>query len=725
MMKESMTHVRKLITLTGLTILGLAFASTMALAQSRIVDGPVTLQIAAESPSAVPGQTVSLGLYFEIEDHWHLYWLNPGDAGLPPRVRWEHPEGVQIGDLQFPYPELIRYPPLASYGYEYELLLPFSVTVPETAVPGEQIELVANVSWLVCKEECIPGKGTVTFSLPVVAQAEAPNEFWSTKFNDTRFRMPIELPGWSAGVVGTDEAMIVTVVPPSPYTDPLDSIFFFPLTDGLVEAIGTQSITVEDSLFSLSLPRTVANLPVPDTVSGILYNPNGWRGEGSEQALWLTATSDGVTTAGAAATTDSGITIWQAILFAFVGGIILNLMPCVLPVLSLKILGFVQQAGEDRSKILSHGLVFTLGVLVSFWILAGALLILQATGSAIGWGFQLQSPAFLVVLSGFMFLFGLNLLGVFEIGTSMQSVGGQVVGKQGNAGSFLNGVTATVVATPCTAPFMGAALGFALSQPAIVAMGVFTALGLGMAAPYLVLSAFPRLLQFVPKPGAWMESLKQFMGLLLLGTILWLSWVLGLQAGATAVSWLLVGLFVLGLAAWIYGRWGSLARTTAVRRSATALTVLLIAAGLFFSIQNVNVEAKSYQAGLMANPGTTSSNTSGLSWEPFSQSLVTSYLEANSPVFVDFTAAWCISCQVNKRVALKNDDVVAEFERLGVRPVIADWTSRDEMITQALAEFGRNSVPLYVLYDGKGGEPIILPEVLTPGIVLESLERLN
>ena len=402
-----------------------------------------------------------------------------------------------------------------------------------------------------------------------------------------------------------------------------------------------------------------------------------------------------------------------AIVFAFVGGMILNLMPCVLPVLSLKIMGFIQQAGEDKRKTRKHGLAFTLGVLVSFWVLAGLLIALRAGGEYLGWGFQLQSPSFVIVLSILLFLFGLNMFGVFEIGTTLTSAG-QNLKNTGYFGSFISGVLATIVATPCTAPFMGSALGFALSQPVYVSLLVFTFLGLGMALPYVLLTNIPKLLKFVPKPGAWMESFKQFMGFLLMATVLWLMWVLSFQTGSEGVLLLLASLIIASLGGWIYGRWGNIAKEVKIRRVAQFLSIIIIIGSLIFSLKNI--EAKT-------STDTSTIKQGRIEWQRYSPEKVEEAVKAGKSVFVDFTAAWCLSCQVNERVAFSSKDVQDEFTNKKIIAFRGDWTNSDPVITKALAKFGRNSVPLYVLYK-PGEKPVILPEILTPDIVLNELNKL-
>ena len=381
---------------------------------------------------------------------------------------------------------------------------------------------------------------------------------------------------------------------------------------------------------------------------------------------------------------EEPIGIWIALLSAFLGGIILNLMPCVLPVLSLKILGIVQQSGEDSRKRIKHGIAFTLGVLASFLVLAGVLLLLRAGGEQLGWGFQLQSPAFIILLTILLFLFALSMFGVFEIGTSLTTVGQKSSNDTGFVGSFSSGILATVVATPCTAPFMGSALGYALSQPTIVALLIFAMLGLGMALPYLLLTTVPGLVKYIPRPGAWMESFKQFMGFLLMATVLWLLWVFSLQVGAEGLLILLAAFIIVSIGGWIFGRWGNIAKPKPTRIKAILLTALFIIGGVVFAFKYIDTNVQISQSIEQGN----------INWQKFTPELLKKSLQEGKPVFIDFTAAWCLSCQVNEKVAFGSKDVQKAFKKLDVVMLKADWTNSDEMITKELAKFGRNSVPL-------------------------------
>lgn len=677
--------------------------------------GAVTIELISEFTTLKPGSTQTVALRFEIAPHWHLYWHNPGDAGLPPTISWTLPDGFAAGELQFPTPEKILLPPLASYGYEGDLYLLADLVIPPSAIPGSSVTLSGLCKWLVCKEQCVPGQAKVSLTIPISDEVPKHDPRWLNPIQDSRFRQPITLTDWKGIAWVEDTKITLELMVPRSFSGSLDSLLFFPLQEGFVEPFPAQELTVSGSSVLLTLKRQMVDPSPPVEFSGIVYNPSGWRGVGSEEGLWIeTDVRLQARQAQAVGSTEIS-SLWSALLFAFLGGLILNLMPCVLPVLSLKILSFVNQAGAKHGKIIRHGVMFTLGVLVSFWALAGTLLALKAGGEQIGWGFQLQSPVFLGLIALFMFLFGLNLLGVFEIGESMTSVGSVTAGKTGDGAAFVNGLIATVVATPCTAPFMGAAMGFTLSQPAPIALLVFTAVGLGMAAPYLLLSAFPQLLKYLPKPGRWMESLKQFMGFLLLATVIWLATVLIGVGGPLSIIWLLVAMLLCGVAAWVYGRWGTLVATAASRFTAAVTALLLVAAGAYLFLQNA--ESAGIGAPNVLPKGET--GVAGLQWEPYTTATLEQYRQEGRAVFVDFTADWCLSCKFNEATALNTASVREAFDAGRIIAMKGDWTRRDDEITSALAQFGRNSVPLYVFYPPNHGEPMILPELLTEAIVLE------
>ncbi len=703
-------------------------------------------ELVVETTSIKPGQPFWAGLRMKMDEHWHTYWRNPADSGLPTKIHWALPDGFQAGEINWPYPQKIVLDILASYGYEGETMLLVEITPPTELAPGGTVDVGAYASWLVCADICLPGESGYQVTLPVSTDAPQADERWTDLFARTRENLPVAVPGWHVEAAITDSTVALHAAPPEWFAGNLTSVEFYPYYEDLIDYVSPQKLEKTETGYLLTMRRSGFYTDRPDQIAGVLVSPDGWRGPGSERALAVNAVytdvlpaavaaigspGSGETAAGTgisavsslAATVASGDLVsglWQALLFALVGGLILNLMPCVLPVLSIKVLGFIHQAGDDPAKARRHGLVFTAGVLVSFLALAAVLIGLRAGGEQLGWGFQLQSPAFIVVLSVIIFMFGLSLFGVFEIGTSLVGLGGRADSGSGLSGSFLSGVLATVVATPCTAPFMGVALGYALTQSAVQSLAIFGFLGLGMALPYLTLSSVPALLRYVPKPGAWMESFKQFMGFLMMATVVWLLWVLNLQTDPNLVALVMVLLVLVALGSWILGRWGGIASGSRSRMTARAAAAVIIIASMAAVLSQVPAPAKAERTA--AAP----MYSAGLEWEPFSRQLVQDLRTSGKAVFVDFTAAWCLSCQVNKRVALSDSRVVEQFENLGVVPVQADWTSRDPEITRALAEFGRNSVPLYVLYTGgPDAEPEILPELLTPGLVLDALKKVE
>jgi thiol:disulfide interchange protein len=677
----------------------------------------VEAQLVTELVSVQPGTRFTIALRMKMDEHWHTYWRNGADSGLPTEITWTLPEGYTASEISWPYPEKIDTPPLITYGYHDQVFLLTEITVPENVQASEQIKIAAKADWLECDDVCIPGGVELEINLKVADGTPQIDEKWIKDFADARARLPITSSGWRFAASENNGELILQGQAPDWFDSDLGDVYFFAYEYGLIEYEKPQMAEFKDEVLTIKLVRPEGAEKM--AVEGILVSQEGWRGLGSEKAHYINVETQ--STPLTSKTESGGVgSIFYYLLLAFGGGIILNLMPCVLPVLSLKIMGFVQQANDDQSQAWKHGAVFTLGVLVSFWVLAGSLLALRAGGEQLGWGFQLQEPVFLIILSAFLFLFAISMFGVFEIGTSLTTIEGKTGNKSGWAGSFISGVTATVVATPCTAPFMGSALGFALTQPYWVSMAVFTFLGLGMAFPYVLLSSIPALLKFVPKPGRWMESMKEFMGFLLLATVLWLLWVLGIQAGTNMVIVVLGALLVLGIAGWIYGRWGNLAMPKKSRNISTAVALIITILTLFFTIDNVDAFAQTPRG----ESSTSSSSQEGIPWQNYSEELVKELRSKGQAVFIDFTAAWCLSCQVNDRVTFSSEEVQNKFSEMGINAIKADWTSRDDRITKALASFGRNSVPLYVYFPpGKDQDYILLPELITPGIILDAFEN--
>ena len=667
----------------------------------------VKADLIPESKAIAPGQPFWVALRMDVEKGWHIYWKNPGDSGEPVKVKWTLPDGFQAGELRFPYPQLIVVPPVYTYGHEGTVVFLIKMTPPATLKAGQTVSLAAKVKWLQCQVECIPGQANLTLKLPVTAGMAAPDPANAALFAAAREKMPIENSGWTFSATQNKKAVRLMATPP-PGLPAVSDARFFPSDPDLFRYDAPQKWTPSKNGYYVDLARSDVSTQPVTAVRGVLVSERGWRGPSSEKAVSVDTPVSGTTKGG------PGKGLLAAILLAFLGGMILNLMPCVLPVLSIKVLGLVHQAGDSAGFRIRHGLTYSAGVLVAFWSLAGALLLLRAGGRQLGWGFQLQSPTIVIILAGLLFLLALNLFGVFEIGAALTQYGGPSR-KQGYTASFGSGLLATVVAAPCTAPFMGSALGFALTQPAYAAFAVFTALAVGMAWPYVLLTASPALLRLVPKPGAWMESMKQALSFLMAASAVWLLWVLGRQAGVDAVVATCAGFVVQGAGAWIYGRWATPVRGAVVRAVATLAAIVLIVGGAAFAITADRV-----------SPGAAAVETSagGISWEPFSADRVAELRAAGRPVFVDFSAAWCLTCQVNERVALEKPDVLAKVKEKNIAMLKADWTSRDPKITAALASLGRSGVPAYVLYPSDtSASPTLLPEVLTPAILVSAFDR--
>jgi thiol:disulfide interchange protein DsbD len=532
-------------------------------------------------------------------------------------------------------------------------------------------------------------------------------------------RVPRPSPEWKVTAAPHGDGFMVRLSPLAGVEIPRqDSIEFFAEDENVIDHAAPQLVSRDGADLVISLEPSPYATALPEVLRGVVLVEGGWAPDGSHPALAVAAPIEG-TEAGALAGVggaSSGITLWLAIVFAFFGGIILNLMPCVFPVLSIKILGFVQSAGEDRAVIRRHGWMFGAGVLVSFLLLAGLLLMLRAGGEELGWGFQLQSPAFVAAMAVLLFVLGLSLAGVFEIGTSLIRYAGEIGLSKGYGASFWSGVLATVVATPCTAPFMGSALGFALSQPAASALSVFAVLGLGMATPYVLLSMSPGLVRRLPRPGAWMETFKELMAFPLFATVVWLVWVFGQQTGNDGVAYLLLALTLLSVAVWILGRWPGVTISPRFRIVTRSFALIATLAALWFVARGSSMQASASGGPLVDGE---------LTWNVYSEEAVQEARASGRPVFIDFTAAWCLSCKVNETVALGNADVRARFQELDVVLFKADWTNRDPEITRALASFGRSGVPLYVLYSiDPQAPPYLLPEIISPGIVLSALEGL-
>lgn len=659
----------------------------------------------------VPGQTLrpnaanDAGLYFKLEPGWHIYWKNAGDSGEPPHAKWTLPEGITASPLEFPAPHRLPLGPLMDFGYENEVLFPLTINVADSVKRGPAA-LQAKVDWLVCREVCIPGKA----ELEVKREVAAPGTVSSTGEPDSGLwqrwsnSLPKPLdPGMKVVFQSTSTGFSLGVDTGHRESEAT----FFPADQDILDNPAPQKVKPAAKGLILDLKKDANLASSPARLEGVLELSGGRAYEIS--ALPGTVAAAAPTLAWGAFFRISGL--------AFLGGLLLNLMPCVFPVLFLKGLALVNSGNEERHKLRNHGFVYAAGILVSFWALVGVLLALRAAGSTVGWGFQFQSPVVLALMAGLLFFLGLSLAGQFEIGLSVTSAGGSLAAKQGYAGSFFTGVLAVVVATPCTAPLMGPAIGYALLQSAAVSFAIFTALAIGLAAPYVALTLQPAWARLLPRPGAWMEVLRQAVSVPIFGTVIWLAWVLAGSYGAGLLSVLLASLLLLAIAGWFLGRWPAKRWATGV-----AAAILLAVAGLAFFGQRLAGVPDS-NAASRTGAAATASAAAG-AWEPWSAEAVSRYQAQGRPVFVDFTASWCLSCQVNERVALSKPQVQQAFQAGNVALLRADWTRHDDAITEALAALDRSGVPAYALYAPGQSEPQLLPEVLTPGIVTDALGKL-
>ncbi|HEX3435246.1 MAG TPA: protein-disulfide reductase DsbD domain-containing protein [Pseudacidobacterium sp.] len=682
-------------------IFSLLLLARSSQAASTATASHLSVQLVVPPAEVYPGQNFTAGLYFKLEPGWHVYWVNAGDSGEPPRIRWTLPDGVSAGAIQYPTPKRLPLGPLMDFGYENEVLFPIPMQVDSAFKPpaNGKATLSAKVDWLVCREVCLPGKAQLDVERNALPAAPATPTFVNAdkqliaRLQNT---MPEALPSaMQAKFVPTSTGFSLTVLTGNRETTAL----FFPFDQNQIANAASQTVTPLKNGVRIDIKKDENLQKNPDTLHGLVVLSDG-------RAFEIQAGQGALAAESGAGNDFSGIA--RVLALAFLGGVILNLMPCVFPVLFIKALSLLHSSQHERHRLRAHGLVYALGILVSFWIVVALLLLLRAGGKQLGWGFQFQSPGFVAVIALLLFFLGLSLAGMFEIGLSLTSAGSNLAAKHGYAGSFFTGVLAVIVATPCTAPFMGAAIGYALSHSALVSFLVFTALALGLAAPYLLLTFQPAWTKALPRPGAWMEILRQATSIPIFGTVIWLVWLFAQTAGANALVGLLTAFVLLAIAGWILGRWP--AKTPA---ALAAAVVLASAVGLsLFSVHKLSATP------VLAN------TSQGSEWEPFTSTIVGKYREQGRPVFVDFTAKWCLSCQVNERVILQRADVQQKLRDGGFALVRADWTNSDESITKALNDLGRSGVPTYAVYSGAQQDPPqVLPEVLTPGIVLNALAK--
>src|SRR6266487_3486708 len=640
----------------------------------------VKAELVADTTAIVPEKKFTAGLLLRMAPGWHTYWKFSGDAGLPTEIKWKLPPGWKVGEIRWPIPLKTNDPgDIQTYGYQDEVLL-MQEMIPPAKIDNSPVKLSAEASWLVCERICIPGSTSLQLEIPTSPESRPANTELFARF---RKLLPQDWPatdvaGSKWNRAGSELRFSVTNATLANY--PVAD--FYPLPEGNI-VVGhprIESRTGNEITFSIPIESASEDLL---SIKGLVVFAQ--RANGNDRAAWRVAESGAASPANAVPAPG----VLTFLFFGFLGGLILNLMPCVLPVISLKIFGFIQQAGQSRQKILRSGLAFAAGIFAWFVGLALLLIILKAAGREVTWGgFQFTNSYFVLLLSVIVLVFALNLFGVFEISLPQTATRGLLSWSagEGGAGSFFQGVFATVLATPCTAPFLGTALGFAFTQSAPIILSMFVAIAAGMSAPYLLLCAQPAWLRFLPKPGPWMVHVKQFMGFLL----------------------------VVSIACWMKGAFIVPDASMATRCVSLLLIVLLVVgSGIYFI-------GDKFRSSRLA----TSSQLAG-GWQPFTPERLQGELEQGRSVFVDFTAAWCLTCKFNEASVLESSAVREAFQRRGVVKLKADWTNGDPVITKLLQQFGRPGVPLYVLYPGKNEEPIVFPELLTKSMVLEKLETIS
>lgn len=702
----------------------------------------------ADVKSIQPGVPFTVGVLMKMDEGWHTYWKNGGEAGLPTEVMWSLPKGFVAGEIQWPLPHKYNESgDVLTYGYETENMLLVQIRPPHDIAAGSSAVLKAKVSWLECEKLCVPGNADVELKLPVMNSAPQKNA--TALFERYQAQVPQRLDSQNDIAINaqaTNGTVRIEIVPasgkqlvvqpgvlPDFYPGPLDSL-----------TIGRTEVTATPAKATLTIPLTIMEkVSGPFTMEGVLrYQIAGGAQKAGTVAIPLPKefcstlpSAEGAELSGSLLdqkfhtieTQQAQQSLVLYVVFAIIGGLLLNIMPCVLPVIGLKIFGLVRMSNDEPARVKRLGWFFSLGILASFLALALLVIVLKTAGEQVGWGFQFQEPLFVIGMSTVVFAFGLSLFGVFEISLPfmLAFVGlGSKLEQQSEKGylaSFGEGVFATVLATPCTAPFLGSAMGFAFSQPSYIILALFGSVAFGMAIPYLVLTAKPNWMRFLPKPGEWMVTAKQFMGFLMMATLVWLLKVLGSQLGMESVIWTSAFLLCVALACWLIGRFATLTATRRTYLTTWGVALVIVFVGFQMFIADV-LKARD----ILSMPATTevSRETDGIAWQPFSVERLEAHLKEKKSVLIDFTAEWCLTCKVNERTVLADREVIERLKTNNIIPMKADWTNRNEDITRLLQKFGRSGVPLYVVFPaGRPTEPIVLPEVITTGILLEALDK--
>jgi thiol:disulfide interchange protein/DsbC/DsbD-like thiol-disulfide interchange protein len=756
-LKNMRWRMQKIRLSTGARVLAGAFLAT-ALVQTAangqfqtISEGKqhTSVRLVADVASVQPGRNFVVGVVMKMDKGWHTYWKNSGEAGLPTTIDWKLPEGLAAEDIRWPLPDKhIEEGDILTYGYSDETMLLVPIRVSRNLPTVSSVTLSATVNWLECERICVPGKSTVELEIPI--STVSPHAANPALFARYLQQVPGPLSASSGIRVNSllkdqsveihllregERNLIVTGAnAPDFFPEPIDSVAF-----------GRTSVEAKDGGALLKLPLMASErVTGPAILRGVVvYCFKGGARQAVEIQLPVTAEfCAGLRPVGGAgksgsildqsfvnAQTGSSPSLILYLLFALIGGLLLNIMPCVLPVIALKVFGLVKMAGDQPAKIRRLGWMFSLGILVSFLALALLVIILQTAGQQVGWGFQFQEPLFVIAMAAVVFAFGLSLFGVFEIQLPSAAVTGvsaavtrQSGSGKGYATSFSEGIFATILATPCTAPFLGAALGFAFAQPWWVVLLIFTTVALGMALPYLLLTAEPAWVKYLPKPGEWMVTAKQFMGFFMMATLIWLLYILGKQLGMEGVIWTSAFLLTVGVACWLVGRFATLVASRKKFVIAWTVAVLFVAGGYWIFLESI-LDVRNVIAGTVA-PLSGSNTTEGIAWKAFTLADLENELRGEKTVFVDFTAEWCLTCKVNEKSVLADRAVIDKFKALNVVSIRADWTNRNPDITRLLQKFGRSGVPLYVIFPpARRNAPIVLPEVITAGIVLEALDK--
>ncbi|MES2624511.1 MAG: thioredoxin family protein [Pseudomonadota bacterium] len=708
------------------SVLALLFTFAQPITAQEVDGEHVDAQLIAETTAAVPGEVLWTAVRLDHIEKWHTYWINPGDAGKATEISWTLPEGVTAGAIVWPTPERFELPgDLVDFGYTGEVFLLVPLTVPAT-FSADTLVANANVAWLECEEICIPSGAELSLTIPVQAQAPVqPDEAWQYGFAETRASQPRADIALDASFSINNGAIELLVQATENIFENARTISFIPDQHRILDYTAEQQLTTQ--LSSLQLRQNYnrrVEREVPERVGGLLLVTDS---AGNQLAYQVDAEPNGINTAqlggvmAATATDGSGggegaaaeMALGTVFLLAMLGGFILNLMPCVFPVLSLKVLSLSAHSNYSMHQQRMHGLAYAAGVIIAFLTLAIVLLTLQASGAAIGWGFHLQTPWFVGALVFLFFVMGLSMSGVVEFGTGVMGVGSNLQEKEGYSGSFFTGVLASVVASPCTAPFMGAALGFAFTQTMLVALTVFVALGFGMALPFLVISFVPGLARMMPRPGHWMLTFKQILAFPLYATAVWLLWVLGQQTSSDAMAMVIGACVLLAFAAWLYHQRNI---TKGAWRYVSAVLILACLYTSFSVLRSPFLETREVSSGEVAE---------GENYQAYSDSLLADLRAQGKPVFVNMTASWCITCLVNERVALSADAIVDALEENEVTYLKGDWTNNDPAITAVLKQYETSGVPLYLMFPADASKPAeVLPQILTESIVLDALTRI-